>query len=138
MRFAPFEWECGEETPDADKMARVFEDYAPSPRVVPAAPAPPTRSVEEDGGPGTGKTYWARDVLECMKDAAKSVKVIASTHAAALNAAGDGSATFHRYFCLGGGGVSSLFPRRSSAPDLIWADEHSMMTEQMWQALHDL
>ena len=31
-----------------------------------------------------------------------------------------------------------MFPRRSTAPDLIWADEHSMMTEQMWGALYDL
>ena len=132
---APFEWEFGEETPTDEKMVRVFEGVHPSPRGVPVPPTPATHSTEDEGlrdhlkflvmngqsvllhgAAGTGKTYWARDVVECMEDADKSVKVIAPTHAAALNAAGDEGATFHRYLCSTGGpfAVPSSFVRPRS------------------------
>ena len=91
-----------------------------------------------NGMAGTGKSYLAREIMDDLRSNGKTVAIIAPTNAAALNAGGDEGRTFHRFFCLNGSRISSKFRKRGNVPDVIWVDESSMVTEQMWEALYTL
>ena len=54
-------------------------------------------SVLVHGGAGSGKTFWAKEVLDALQEKGKTTAILAPTNAAALNAGGSQGFTFHRY-----------------------------------------